>query len=1016
MAAALSLQLTSLGLAQAASTVPAASPAPATGTVPAVTTVETTPGEEIVLLSPFVVDASKDQGYYATATLAGSRINTSLKDVPSSITVVTKEFIDDIGAVNVNDILAYTANTEGTRTYTYAPAGVGGLPEDMVSQNPNASNRVRGLASADTMRDYFYTINWTGFDTYNLDQVTLNRGPNSVLAGLGSPAGIINYSPQDAYLGKTSGELALRYGSWNDKRVTLDANVAAIPGTLAFRVAVAANDVGFKQQPAFQHEKRLYGAVSYKPWKSTTIRASFEHVNVSANRPNSLTPEDDVTQWVTGGKPLFDNTADANNAAFWNLNMVNWTDGRLLIIRNSDGQLENAYNATSQYVVGQKNTSNVPLFTTLHLSNNNYLPLDSMNIQPSRERRDYNAFEFSADQEILRNLNANVAYLHEKFSGDYLNLFRPEYGALYVDVNKYLPDGTLNSHAGEYYLEFRGLDNTQFDWNTNDVGRVTLAYDLDLTHLNRWLGRWQFTGFAEQRETKTHHEQFTTFGLSSAQATTEIGYRYYLGGSAGTTPATTAPVGLGGLTGVTESYYNSASNAWATTALDTADFRKLDARALEKLASQAGTLQGRYWDNRIVGTWGVRRDKDQAGSNTVQAVPLPAAGLASEEFDLATMSKTTQTYGVVITPVQWLSFHYNRAQNWVPHASAIDLLGNASSNPTGTGRDIGFSLNLLKEKLNVKFNWYNLVSSNDSDSIKDSVNMPLAQWAVPYMDLYKMKSLCDYVGLANGATYQTAIAPGIILGDNRLYYGYGAETISKGMEIELTYNITPDWRLMATLSRQNAVQTNIATGLTTFINNRLAYWKSLTDKNGHNVWTTDLMPISVDPNHTLDPWWSYSMTGEQVWQQWSYEKEFLTYQAYNGNPNPQLAKYHGSLVTNYGFSSGALKGFNVGVGARYIDRQIIGTPAILNDQGVVIGLDTSHPYYAHSYFAWDAWIGYKLRPGFLGGKYDLSFELNGRDLEQSGGYRPIIANPDGTHAVFRIVQPRSFYFTTKLDF
>src|SRR5436190_2014413 len=63
--------------------------------------------DEAVVLSPFVVDATKDVGYHASSTLAGSRINTSLKDVAQSITVVTKEFLNDIDAINVNDVLAY---------------------------------------------------------------------------------------------------------------------------------------------------------------------------------------------------------------------------------------------------------------------------------------------------------------------------------------------------------------------------------------------------------------------------------------------------------------------------------------------------------------------------------------------------------------------------------------------------------------------------------------------------------------------------------------------------------------------------------------------------------------------------------------------------------------------------------------------------------------------------------------------------------------------------------------------
>ena len=54
--------------------------------------------EEVMVLSPFEVKAEEDNGYVATETLAGTRIRTDLKDVASAISVVTKEFMRDIGA------------------------------------------------------------------------------------------------------------------------------------------------------------------------------------------------------------------------------------------------------------------------------------------------------------------------------------------------------------------------------------------------------------------------------------------------------------------------------------------------------------------------------------------------------------------------------------------------------------------------------------------------------------------------------------------------------------------------------------------------------------------------------------------------------------------------------------------------------------------------------------------------------------------------------------------------------
>src|SRR3989338_7930400 len=78
---------------------PAQTTAPATG--------QNTPeSEETLVLSPFVVDASEDtDSYQAKSTLAGTRVRTELKDIASSISVVTKQFLQDTGSKNSADLL-----------------------------------------------------------------------------------------------------------------------------------------------------------------------------------------------------------------------------------------------------------------------------------------------------------------------------------------------------------------------------------------------------------------------------------------------------------------------------------------------------------------------------------------------------------------------------------------------------------------------------------------------------------------------------------------------------------------------------------------------------------------------------------------------------------------------------------------------------------------------------------------------------------------------------------------------
>ena len=72
----------------------------------------------VVTMSPFQVQADNDQGYFGANTLSGTRINSKITDLASSITVVTKQQLEDTAAVDINDIFEYEANTEGTNQYT----------------------------------------------------------------------------------------------------------------------------------------------------------------------------------------------------------------------------------------------------------------------------------------------------------------------------------------------------------------------------------------------------------------------------------------------------------------------------------------------------------------------------------------------------------------------------------------------------------------------------------------------------------------------------------------------------------------------------------------------------------------------------------------------------------------------------------------------------------------------------------------------------------------------------------
>src|SRR5688572_14947153 len=92
-----------LAVALPAQTVPAAS-------TPGATAADAAP--PAVELSPFEVRSDKDVGYQAANTTSGSRLNSRLKDTPAAISAFTPEFLSDVAATTLEEMLQHATNIE----------------------------------------------------------------------------------------------------------------------------------------------------------------------------------------------------------------------------------------------------------------------------------------------------------------------------------------------------------------------------------------------------------------------------------------------------------------------------------------------------------------------------------------------------------------------------------------------------------------------------------------------------------------------------------------------------------------------------------------------------------------------------------------------------------------------------------------------------------------------------------------------------------------------------------------
>ena len=116
--------------------------------------------EEAIVLSPFTVNTSLDEGYAATQTMSGTRLATNLRDVASVVSPMTIDFLKDIDATNLQQAILFTPGTdEDPRPYN--------------SQNNNpVSTRIRGFVMTGNSQNFFPSH--ITIDRYNIDRIDIN--------------------------------------------------------------------------------------------------------------------------------------------------------------------------------------------------------------------------------------------------------------------------------------------------------------------------------------------------------------------------------------------------------------------------------------------------------------------------------------------------------------------------------------------------------------------------------------------------------------------------------------------------------------------------------------------------------------------------------------------------------------------------------------------------------------------------------------------------------------------------
>jgi catecholate siderophore receptor len=205
------------------------------------------------------VTVTAANGYRVPAIGTATKTLTPLIDVPQSVTVVTRQLMQDQLMTSMADVVRY-------------------VPGISLHQGENNRDQLilRGNSTSadffvDGVRDdvQYYR------DLYNLERVEALKGPNAMIFGRGGAGGVINRVTKEAAFASFR-ELDVQGGSYSDRRVAAD-----VDQPLSEKVALRLNGL-FEKSGSFRDSVDLerYGVaptLTWAPGENTKVTLGYEY-------------------------------------------------------------------------------------------------------------------------------------------------------------------------------------------------------------------------------------------------------------------------------------------------------------------------------------------------------------------------------------------------------------------------------------------------------------------------------------------------------------------------------------------------------------------------------------------------------------------------------------------------------------------------------------------------------------------------------------------------------------------
>ncbi len=969
-------------------------------------------GEAAIELSPFVVNSNKDVGYLARNTLGGTRLDTALRDVASQVSVMTPEFLDDIAATSLEDAFRYSLNVDTLEDFSSTTAGGGGFENSIF--NESQRHRTRGLEQSTLTQDLFGTNVRT--DAYNTERFTLASGPNAILFGLGSASGLADTTLKRARLERRSASVSFRVDDEKSLRTMIDLNAPIWRDRLGARLVLLKDDANVFPLPSSKRDERLFGALTFRPFKSTELRLSYEKARLDAYPNRPVVVRDSVTPWLAAGKPLFDNRGlSTTSAATLTTNRIVAAGLQNVFARYSNagyvlptGQTASDFaGQPSQWagtvltrgpndsapapdnVVGTLADPSVFPWNVNYGGNGTHNVIDSWTARAILEQTLFDRIFLQAayNQEIKDQLIASPA------NGVAL---------LSADANMYMPDGiTPNPNVGRYYFQHTGRYRGSRQYARREDMRLSASTVFDLEKRNRWLGRHRLMGVLSREDEIRPTQALDLRVITPSAAAAAAGIRagtfsnrdlgamslrayvddprdpktqgiYWVNLPFDPMRNATLPDG----TTVGSIYHPSGANSTSTTG--------------DLVTSSLMTAQSYWWKDRIVTTLGWRHDRDRAlnydyalawNRSLVRQPDADEIVKAAQPDYASDESGGTRSLGVVVHPTKWLSLHYSKSATFSPGVQAQTPYGELVPAAHGEGTDYGFTLMPLGDRLVLRANVYETTSGPRQSAFHAAV----------FGAVYDIEQDVLAAGAPRHPTFQNT--------NSDAGFRVMSQKKATGVEVELVGNPTPQWRLTVSCAKGKAEESDIGLPWIGFVQERSAVWGQYASA-----------PRLDNPSQTV----------RTRFQELVNQLNLM--QSSDGTPVESAREWRVRATSRYTFRQGLLKSAFVGGGYIWSSPNVTGygTTTIKNQcpfPGVgdsIVVSDIHQPYRGHADIEADAFAGYALK--LFNGRINCLLQLNVRNVLDRDALIVRQVYSDGRPRQWMVPTPRQFILSSTFRF